>query len=126
MERKKSMLFSKKKCLNHEVVLCEIYDESTKEKVKKLFYGSGISFFIKYKKLWSNSEEELMNKAGEPKKRKQERAPKYYYEVMVHQSQKNMARHMIQAKIEQADETILFIENSTGQKKRIPFLLMWS
>ena len=36
--------------VNNEIELCEVYDKETKEKVKKAFFGAGISFFIKFKK----------------------------------------------------------------------------
>ena len=36
--------------VNNEIELCEVYDKETKEKIKKAFFGAGLSFFIKFKK----------------------------------------------------------------------------
>ena len=36
--------------VNNEIELCEVYDNATKERIKKVFFREGISFFIKFKK----------------------------------------------------------------------------
>lgn len=36
--------------VNNEIELCEVYDDTTKERIKKVFFREGISFFIKFRK----------------------------------------------------------------------------
>ncbi|MBO5473142.1 MAG: hypothetical protein J6A08_05080 [Lachnospiraceae bacterium] len=36
--------------VNNEIELCEVYDGATKERIKKVFFREGISFFIKFRK----------------------------------------------------------------------------
>lgn len=36
--------------VNNEIELCEVYDSGTKERIKKVFFREGISFYIKFKK----------------------------------------------------------------------------
>jgi len=36
--------------VNNEIALCEVYDNATKERIKKVFFREGISFFIKFKR----------------------------------------------------------------------------
>jgi hypothetical protein len=42
--------------VNNEIELCEVYDSATKERIKKVFFREGISFFIKFKKKFGMTE----------------------------------------------------------------------
>ena len=51
--------------VNNEIELCEVYDNATKERIKKVFFREGISFFIKFRKKFQVAGFAAVDLAGE-------------------------------------------------------------
>ncbi len=82
--------------VNNEIELCEVYDKETKEKVKKAFFGAGISFFIKFKKAAPGREGRFI--------------------ICVNGSQRGAAKTAILRKIPEAGGCVSFIDGSKSVK----------
>lgn len=87
--------------VNNEIELCEVYDKETKEKVKKAFFGAGISFFIKFKKAAPGKEGRFI--------------------ICVNSSQRSAAKTAILRKVPGAEECVCFFDGSNPVKGGIPF-----
>lgn len=86
--------------VNNEIALCEVYDKDTKEKVKKAFFGAGVSFFIKFKKAIPGKEGRFI--------------------ICVNSSQRGIARTAILRKVPNAKEIVNFFDGSYFMKGNIP------
>ncbi len=84
--------------VNNEIELCEVYDKAIKEKIKKAFFGAGVSFFIKFQKGFAGKEDR--------------------YVICVNISQKNAAKTAILKKVEEAQEKVNFFDESYPVKSR--------
>lgn len=82
--------------VNNEIELCEVYDKETKEKVKKAFFGAGISFFIKFKKAAPGRENRFI--------------------ICVNSSQRGAAKTAILRKVPGAGECVTFFDGSKSVK----------
>ncbi len=82
--------------VNNEIELCEVYDKETKEKVKKAFFGAGLSFFIKFKKAAPGREARFI--------------------ICVNSSQRSAAKTAILRKVPGAEEHVCFFDGSNFMK----------
>lgn len=100
--------------VNNEIALCEAYCSETKEQIKKAFMKNGISFYIKYKRLWIGKEELVMTKATDdvPASQKHDCKELYYYVICVNENQREKAKHAIMNNVSHADENVLFYEKT--------------
>ena len=86
--------------INNEIELCEVYDKETKEKVKKAFFGAGVSFFIKFKKAAPGKECRFI--------------------ICVNSSQRGTAKTAILRKVPHAKEIVHFFDGSYFMKSDAP------
>ncbi|MBD5458087.1 MAG: hypothetical protein HDR27_05880 [Lachnospiraceae bacterium] len=86
--------------VNNEIELCEVYDKETKEKVKKAFFGAGVSFFIKFKKAAPGRENRFI--------------------ICVNSSQRGTAKTAILRKVPHAREIVNFFDGSYFMKGDVP------
>lgn len=100
--------------VNNEIALCEAYGDETKEQIKKAFMKNGISFYIKYKRIWVGKEEAVMTKVQDevPARTKTTNKEHFYYVVCVNENQREKAKHSILNNVSHADEMVLFYDNT--------------
>ena len=84
--------------VNNEIELCEVYDNATKERIKKVFFREGISFFIKFRKKFQMAGFAAVELAGEENAGERTMFPETKegrYINCVNQSQEELARRSI-------------------------------
>ncbi len=102
--------------VNNEIELCEVYDGATKERIKKVFFREGISFFIKFKKKFGMAGLAAVNLANGDQEDKAERnnigleKKEGRYIICVNQSQEKLARSSIMRVVPDYQGRIRFMD----------------
>ena len=106
-----------------EIELCEVYDLATKERIKKVFFREGISFFIKFKRSFPVLGAGMIPLEGEEQedKRKQERKAfreekEGDYIICVNSSQEGNARKAIMRVVPDYQNRIVFLEGNAKKE----------
>jgi hypothetical protein len=84
--------------VNNEIELCEVYDSTAKERIKKVFFREGISFFIKFKKKFGMAEIASVNLADADRTEQRTYVSEQKegrYIICVNQSQMKLAKDSI-------------------------------
>lgn len=105
--------------VNNEIALCEVYDNATKERIKKVFFREGISFFIKFKKKFGVTGFAAMNLADSDIQDRHEAVPERkegIYMICVNKSQEQLAKNSIKRVVPDYHDRILFYDET--EKKR--------
>ena len=113
--------------VNNEIELCEVYDSGTKERIKKVFFREGISFYIKFKKKFPVAGIATVNLAETNVEDRKENLPELKegrYIICVNRSQETLARNSIMRVVPDYRDRVSFYDG-TGKKEgdRSPF---WS
>ena len=113
--------------VNNEIELCEVYDSGTKERIKKVFFREGISFYIKFKKKFPVAGIATVNLAQTNVEDRKENLPELKegrYIICVNRSQETLARNSIMRVVPDYRDRVSFYDG-TGKKEgdRSPF---WS
>ena len=113
--------------VNNEIELCEVYDSGTKERIKKVFFREGISFYIKFKKKFPVAGIATVNLAETNVEDRKETLPELKegrYIICVNRSQETLARNSIMRVVPDYRDRVSFYDG-TGKKEggRSPF---WS
>lgn len=113
--------------VNNEIELCEVYDGATKERIKKVFFREGISFYIKFKKKFDMAGIAAVNLADTDIQDRKENPPEHKegrYIICVNKSQETLAKNSIMRVVPDYRDKITFFDNM-GKKEgsRSPF---WS
>lgn len=113
--------------VNNEIELCEVYDSATKERIKKVFFREGISFYIKFKKKFAMTGIATVNLADadpEDRKKNPTELKEGRYIICVNKSQEALARNSIMRVVPDYHDRVNFYDG-TGKKEggRSPF---WS
>ena len=113
--------------VNNEIELCEVYDSGTKERIKKVFFREGISFYIKFKKKFPVAGIATVNLAETNVEDRKENLPELKegrYIICVNRSQETLARNSIMRVVPDYRDRASFYDG-TGKKEggRSPF---WS
>ena len=97
--------------VNNEIALCEVYDNATKERIKKVFFREGISFFIKFKKKFGVAGFAAMKLADSEVQDRHETVPECkegIYMICVNQSQEQLAKNCIKRVVPDYHDRIVF------------------
>ena len=97
--------------VNNEIALCEVYDNATKERIKKVFFREGISFFIKFKKKYGMAGFAAMKLADSEVQDRHETVPECkegIYMICVNQSQEQLAKSCIKRVVPDYHDRIVF------------------
>lgn len=124
-EREVIMVESKlsKVKVNNEIALCEVYDNATKERIKKVFFREGISFFIKFKRKLGMSGFAAMNRVDSTDRQEavSERKEGVYI-ICVNKSQEQLAKSCIKRVVPDYHDRIGFYdEKETKKDEQSPF-----
>ena len=111
--------------VNNEIELCEVYDSGTKERIKKVFFREGISFYIKFKKKFPVAGIATVNLAETNVEDRKENLPELKegrYIICVNRSQETLARNSIMRVVPDYRDRVSFYDG-TGKKEggRSPF-----
>lgn len=111
--------------VNNEIALCEVYDNATKERIKKVFFREGISFFIKFKKKFGMSGLAVMNLADADVQDRHEVLPERkegIYIICVNKSQEQLAKNCIKRVVPNYHDRITFYDEMEKKKnEQSPF-----
>ncbi len=111
--------------VNNEIALCEVYDSATKERIKKVFFREGISFFIKFKKKFDLAGFAAMNLAGTQVEDRREEQPdrkEGKYIICVNKSQEQLAKSSIMRVVPDHHDRVSFYDETEGHRgERSPF-----
>ncbi len=113
--------------VNNELILCEVYDSATKERIKKVFFREGISFFIKFKKKFGLAGLGTVNLAGTDIEDRREAPPECKegkYIICVNKSQEQLAKTSIKRVVPDHRDRIVFYDEM--EKKRGEQSPFWS
>ncbi len=110
--------------VNNEIELCEVYDGLTKERIKKVFFREGISFFIRFQRrfpLVGSGMLHLAREEHEAEKREDERRAykaekEGTYVICVNKSQEDQARKAILRVVPDHQDRLTFLEGK-GKKE---------
>lgn len=105
--------------VNNEIALCEVYDNGTKERIKKVFFREGISFFIKFKKKFGMTGLAAMNLADSDVRDRHEPVSERkegIYIICVNKSQEQLAKNCIRRVVPDHYDRISFYDEQ--EKKR--------
>lgn len=97
--------------VNNEIALCEVYDNATKERIKKVFFREGISFFIKFKKKFGMAGLAAMKLADSEVQDRHETVPECkegIYVICVNQSQELLAKNCIKRVVPDYRDRMVF------------------
>lgn len=113
--------------VNNEIELCEVHDAATKERIKKVFFREGISFYIKFKKKFHMTGIASVNLAEtnvEDRKKNPPEQKEGRYIICVNKSQEETAKSCIMRVVPDYRDRVSFYDG-TGKKEggRSPF---WS
>lgn len=108
--------------VNNEIALCEVYDNATKERIKKVFFREGISFFIKFKKKFGVAGFAAMKLADSEVQDRHETMPECkegIYVICVNQSQEQLAKNCIKRVVPDYRDRIVFYDepNQKGEEQ---------
>lgn len=109
--------------VNNEIALCEVYDNATKERIKKVFFREGISFFIKFKRKLGMLGFAAMNLAGADDRTDvlPERKEGVYI-ICVNKSQEQLAKNCIKRVVPDYHDRISFFDEQEKKKdEQSPF-----
>ena len=109
--------------VNNEIELCEVYDSGTKERIKKVFFREGISFYIKFKKKFPMAGIATVNLAETNVEDRKENPPELKegrYIICVNKSQETLARNSIMRVVPDYRDRVSFYDG-TGKKGGRPF-----
>lgn len=113
--------------VNNEIALCEVYDNATKERIKKVFFREGISFFIKFRKKLGMAGFAAMTLAGSDVQKRHESQPECkegIYVICVNKSQEQHAKNCIKRVVPNYPDRIVFYDEMEKRKsEQSPF---WS
>lgn len=116
--------------VNNEIELCEVYDNATKERIKKVFFREGISFFIKFRKKFQLAGLAAVNLAGEGisgEKTVFSETKEGRYIICVNLSQKELARRSILRVVPDHGDKVRFLgEEQEDGVDKMPFWEMLS
>lgn len=105
--------------VNNEIALCEVYDSVTKERIKKVFFREGISFFIKFKRKFDiaglatvNLAESDVQDRKEPSSERKEGK----YIICVNKSQEQLAKNCIKRVVPDYRDRIIFYDENEKKK----------
>lgn len=110
--------------VNNEIELCEVYDGATKERIKKVFFREGISFYIKFKKKFNMSGIATVNLADVNVENRKENPPEHKegrYIICVNKSQETLARNSIMRVVPDYHDKVNFFDESGRREGRLPF-----
>lgn len=110
--------------VNNEIELCEVYDGATKERIKKVFFREGISFYIKFKKKFNMSGIATVNLADVNVEDRKENPPEHKegrYIICVNKSQETLARNSIMRVVPDYHDKVNFFDESGRREGRLPF-----
>ncbi len=111
--------------VNNEVALCEVYDSATKERIKKVFFREGISFFIKFNKKFGLAGLGTVNLAGTDIEDRRDAPPECKegkYIICVNKSQGQLAKASIMRVVpDYRDRVIFYDEMEKRRNERSPF-----
>ena len=105
--------------VNNEIELCEVYDSGTKERIKKVFFREGISFYIKFKKKFPMAGIAAVNLAETNVEDRKENPPELKegrYIICVNKSQETLARNSIMRVVPDYRDRVSFYDG-TGKKE---------
>lgn len=111
--------------VNNEIELCEVYDNTTKERIKKVFFREGISFFIKFRKKLHRAGFAAIDLAGE--KVSGERTifsdtKEGRYIICVNRSQEDPARRFIMRVVPDYGGRVRFLrDEQEDEEENVPF-----
>lgn len=113
--------------VNNEIALCEVYENATKERIKKVFFREGISFYIKFKKKSAMTGIATVNLADTDVEDRKDNPPEQKegrYIICVNKSQETLAKNSIMRVVPDYRDRVTFFDG-TGKKEggRSPF---WS
>ena len=99
--------------VNNEIALCEVYDNGTKERIKKVFFREGISFFIKFKKKFGMTGLAAMNLADSDVRDRHDpmsERKEGIYIICVNKSQEQLAKNCIRRVVPNHYDRIAFYD----------------
>lgn len=99
--------------VNNEIALCEVYDNGTKERIKKVFFREGISFFIKFKKKFGMTGLAAMNLADSDVRDRHDpmsERKEGIYIICVNKSQEQLAKNCIRRVVPDHYDRIAFYD----------------
>ncbi len=105
--------------VNNEIELCEVYESATKERIKKVFFREGISFYIKFKKKFPVAGIATVNLAETNVEDRKENPPEHKegrYIICVNKSQETLAKNSIMRVVPDYQDKITFFDK-TGKKE---------
>ena len=101
--------------VNNEIELCEVYDSGTKERIKKVFFREGISFYIKFKKKFPVAGIATVNLAETNVEDRKENLPELKegrYIICVNRSQETLARNSIMRVVPDYRDRVSFYDGT--------------
>lgn len=107
--------------VNNEIELCEVYDSGTKERIKKVFFREGISFYIKFKKKFPVAGIATVNLAETNVEDRKENLPELKegrYIICVNRSQETLARNSIMRVVPDYRDRVSFYDG-TGKRRAV-------
>lgn len=111
--------------VNNEIELCEVYDNATKEQIKKVFFREGISFFIKFRKKFQVAGFAAVDLAGKEVPGERIMFPETKegrYIICVNKSQEELARRSIMRVVPDHGSRVRFLGEEQGEKEdKVPF-----
>ncbi|MBD5477443.1 MAG: hypothetical protein HDR17_15935 [Lachnospiraceae bacterium] len=113
--------------VNNEIALCEVYDNATKERIKKVFFREGISFFIKFKKKFGMAGLAAMKLADSEVQDRHEtmsECKEGIYVICVNQSQEQLAKNCIKRVVPDYRDRMVFYDEPN--QKREEQSLSWN
>lgn len=113
--------------VNNEIELCEVHDSATKERIKKVFFREGISFFIRFRKKFNLTGLAAMNLADTQPEERKDALPEHKegtYIICVNKSQEQLAKNSIKRVVPDYHDRIVFYDE--GGKKRGDRAPFWS
>lgn len=105
--------------VNNEIALCEVYENATKERIKKVFFREGISFFIKFKRKLGMLGFAAMNLADSDVQERQEilsECKEGVYIICVNKSQEQLAKNCIKRVVPDYHDRISFYDEMEKKK----------
>lgn len=113
--------------VNHEIELCEVYDNGTKERIKKVFFREGISFFIKFRRKFQLTGLAAVSlakerTAGQTMLFENPEAKEGRYVICVNQSQEELARSSIMRVVPDHADKVCFLRDQMKEgEEKTPF-----
>lgn len=109
--------------VNNEIELCEVYDSAIKERIKKVFFREGISFYIKFKNKLQVTGLAFVALADEDRQEKQRafrEKKEGRYIICVNKSQQELARKAVERVVPDHGERIRFLDEEKKDKSEQP------